>query len=253
MPAERDKAKSRAGSGHARAHVSSSPVRLLPGSPRIVYTRRMKNFAKRRDRYDLFRAFDNPLVNINFQLDVPDFRPWCKARQIPVFHFFLFCLLNTVRDIDHFMYRIYQGEVIKIDDFPASYTVINGDENLNYTRFTMTDQLDLFIARSLEAKRVAEASSALINTGDGESERERRNNIYITCLPWLELAAIEHPICRHRDADIPTFTWGKFGPPQDDGRMRIPFSAQAHHGFVDGYHVQKLAQALSQRIAAMIS
>ena len=253
MPAERDKAKSRACGGHARAHVSPSPVRLLPGSPPIVYTRRMKNFAKRRDRYDLFRAFDNPLVNINFQLDVPDFRPWCKARQIPVFHFFLFCLLNTVRDIDHFMYRIYQGEVIKIDDFPASYTVINGDENLNYTRFTMTDQLDLFIARSLEAKRVAEASSALINTGEGESERERRNNIYITCLPWLELAAIEHPICRHRDADIPTFTWGKFGPPQDDGRMRIPFSAQAHHGFVDGYHVQKLAQALSQRIAAMIS
>jgi len=213
----------------------------------------MKNFEKRRDRYDLFRAFDNPLVNINFQLDVPDFRPYCKARQIPVFHFFLFCLLNTVKEIDNFMYRIYQGDVIRIDDFPASYTVINGDENLNYTRFAMTDQLDLFIARSLDAKRLAEASSALINTGEGESERQQRNNIFITCLPWLELAAIEHPIYRHRDADIPTFTWGKFGPAQADGRMRVPFSAQAHHGFVDGYHVQKLAQALSQRIAAIIS
>lgn len=225
----------------------------LPASPPIVYTRRMKNFEKRRDRYDLFLAFDNPLVNINFQLDVPDFRPWCKERKIPVFHFFLFCLLNTVRDIDQFMYRIYQGDVIKIDDFPASYTVINGDDNLNYTRFAMTDQLDLFIERSLEAKRLAEASAALINTGQGETEREQRNNIFITCLPWLELAAIEHPIYRHRDADIPTFTWGKFGPAQQDGRMRIPFSAQAHHGFVDGYHVQKLAQALSQRIAAIIS
>jgi chloramphenicol O-acetyltransferase type A len=227
--------------------------RDLPASTPIVYTRRMKNFAKRRDRYDLFRAFDNPLVNINFQLDVPDFRPWCKERNIPVFHFFLFCLLNTVREIDNFMYRIYQGEVIRIDDFPASYTVINGDENLNYTRFTMTDQLDLFIARSLEAKRLAEASSALINTGEGETEREQRNNIFITCLPWLELAAIEHPIYHHRDADIPTFTWGKFGPAQEDGRMRVPFSAQAHHGFVDGYHVQKLAQALGQRIAAIIA
>ena len=219
----------------------------------IVYTRRMKNFEKRRDRYDLFRAFDNPLVNINFQLDVPDFRPWCKERKIPVFHFFLFCLLNTVREIDNFMYRIHQGEVIRIDDFPASYTVINGDENLNYTRFAMTDQLDLFIARSLEAKRLAEASCALINTCEGETEREQRNNIFITCLPWLELAAIEHPIYRHRDADIPTFTWGKFGPAQDDGRMRVPFSAQAHHGFVDGYHVQKLAQALARRIAAIIA
>ena len=213
----------------------------------------MKNFEKRRDRYDLFRKFDNPLVNINFQLDVPDFRPYCKANNIPVFHFFLFCLLNTVKEIDNFMYRIYQGEVIKIDDFPGSYTVINGDQNLNYTSFAMTDQLDVFIARSLAAKRIAEASSALINTGEHLSEREQRNSIFITCLPWLELAAIEHPVYRHRDADIPTFTWGKFGPAQDDGRMRVPFSAQAHHGFVDGYHVQTLAQVLAQRIAAIIA
>ena len=213
----------------------------------------MKNFEKRRDRYDLFRKFDNPLVNINFQLDVPDFRPYCKANNIPVFHFFLFCLLNTVKEIDNFMYRIYQGEVIKIDDFPGSYTVINGEQNLNYTSFAMTDQLDVFIARSLAAKRIAEASSALINTGEHLSEREQRNSIFITCLPWLELAAIEHPVYHHRDADIPTFTWGKFGPAQDDGRMRVPFSAQAHHGFVDGYHVQTLAQALAQRIAAIIA
>jgi hypothetical protein len=129
-----------------------------------------------------------------------------------VFHFFLFCLLNTVKEIDQFMYRIYRGDVIKIDDFPASYTVINGDENLNYTRFTMTDQLDLFIERSLAAKRHAEASCALINTGEGDSEREQRNNIFITCLPWLELAAIEHPVHRHRDADIPTFTWASSVP-----------------------------------------
>ncbi len=35
--------------------------------------------------------------------------------------------------------------------------------------------------------------------------------------------------------------------------MRVPFSVQAHHGFVDGYQMQKLAQALVRRIATMIS
>lgn len=224
----------------------------LPASASIVYTRRMKNFEKRRDRYELFSSFENPLVNINFLLDVPDFRPWCKARRIPVFHFFLYCVLNTVKQSDNFMYRILDGEVIKIDDFPASYTVINADDNLNYTRFEMTDQLDLFIARSLEAKRIAEASSKLINTGAGESAREQRHNIFITSLPWLDLRAIEHPVYRHGDADIPCISWGKFGTGAD-GRMAVPFSVQAHHGFVDGYHIQKLAQALDQRIAALIA
>lgn len=216
----------------------------------------MKNFEKRRDRYELFSSFENPLVNINFLLDVPDFRPWCKARQIPVFHFFLYCVLNTVKQSDNFMYRILDGEVIKIDDFPASYTVINADDNLNYTRFEMTDQLDLFIARSLDAKRIAEASSKLINTGEGESVREQRHNIFITSLPWLDLRAIEHPVYRHGDADIPCISWGKFGPGDGngtDGRMAVPFSVQAHHGFVDGYHIQKLAQAIAQRIAVLIA
>ena len=58
----------------------------MPASIIIVYTRRMKNFEKRRDRYELFRSFDNPLVNLCFQLDVPDFRPWCSERAIPVFN-----------------------------------------------------------------------------------------------------------------------------------------------------------------------
>ena len=212
----------------------------------------MKNFEKRRDRYELFSSFENPLVNLNFLLDVPDFRPWCRARQVPVFHFFLYCVLNTVKRSDNFMYRIHDGEVIKIDDFPASYTVINGDDNLNYTRFEMTDQLDLFIARSLEAKRIAEASSRLINTGEGESALQQRHNIFITSLPWLDLRAIEHPVYRHGDADIPCISWGKFGA-GTDGRMTVPFSVQAHHGFVDGYHIGQLAQALAQRISALIA
>lgn len=212
----------------------------------------MKNFELRRDRYDVFRAFDNPLLNITFQLDVPDFRPWCKQRQIPVFHFFLFCVLNTVRQSENFMYRIFEGEVIRIADFYASYTVINAQDNLNFTRFEMTDQLELFIERSLAAKRVAEASTQLINENSDLSERERRNNVFITSLPWLEMLSIEHPIFRHRDADIPTLTWGKFGAPQD-GRMKVPFSVQAHHGFVDGYHVQKLARDLAARIATVMA
>ena len=218
----------------------------------IVYTRRMKNFEKRRDRYELFRSFDNPLVNLCFQLDVPDFRPWCRARQIPVFHFFLYCVLNTVKESDNFMYRIHEGEVIRIDDFPASYTVINGDNNLNYTRFDMTDELELFVERSLAAKRIAEASSMLINTGEGQSVREQRNNIFITSLPWLDLTSIEHPVYRHADADIPCISWGKFGPARD-GRMALPFSVQAHHGFVDGYHIGQLAQAIAQRISTVMA
>ncbi|MES2318462.1 MAG: CatA-like O-acetyltransferase [Pseudomonadota bacterium] len=212
----------------------------------------MQNFEHRRDRFEAFCRFDNPIINIGMNLSVPDFRPYCKARQIPPFHFFLYCLLHSVRGIDNFMYRILDGEVIKVDRLYGAFTVLNLDNNLNYARFTMSDELDEFIERSVAAGAIARASRALINSGDDLSPRERKNNVYTTCLPWLDMTAIEHPIYRHREADIPLVAWGKFSAP-DGPVMRLPFSVQAHHGFVDGYHIHQLGAALSARIAAQLA
>lgn len=212
----------------------------------------MKNFELRRDRFEAFSAYDNPLINLSFNLDLPDFRPYCKAHALPPFHFFLYCLLMSVKSIDNFMYRIYEGEVIKIDEFYGSYTVINEDNNLNYANFTFSEDLGEFIARSLAAGEIAKASRELINTGAAMSPRQRCNQVYVTCLPWFDLSAIEHPIYRAATTDIPLIVWGKFAD-GGAGRMRLPFSVQAHHGFVDGYHIHLLAQALSSRIEAMIA
>jgi chloramphenicol O-acetyltransferase type A len=218
----------------------------------MEYAARMKNFELRRDRFEAFSAYDNPLINLSFDLDLPDFRPYCKAQQLPPFHFFLYCLLTSVKSIDNFMYRIHEGEVIKIDEFYGSYTVINADHNLNYANFTISEDLREFIARSVAAGEVAKASRALINTGAGMSPRQQRNQVYVTCLPWFDLSAIEHPIYRTSASDIPLIVWGKFADGAA-GRMRLPFSVQAHHGFVDGFHIHLLAQKLASRIEELIA
>lgn len=210
----------------------------------------MHNFEKRRDRFNAFASFENPLVNLCFEMTLPDFRPYCKAHQLPPFHFFLYAVLTSISKIDNFMYRVHEGEVIKIDDFLASYTVINEDGNLNFARFDMCDNLTEFIARSLAAKKVAEASGPLTNTLADQTPLAQRKNIFITCMPWLKLSAIEHPIFRHENYDIPSLAWGKFGDGAD-GMMTIPFAVQAHHGFVDGYHVHLLAEAIKARLAEL--
>lgn len=207
----------------------------------------MKNFEHRRDRFNAFQQYANPLVNLSITLELPDFRPFCKAQQLPPFHFFLFCLLTSIQKIDNFMYRIHEGEVIKIDEFFGSYTVLNLDNNLNYASFTMSQDLHEFVARSVEAGKIAKASRALINGGEGLSSREQKNYIYATCMPWFDLRAIEHPIHDYQNAEIPSVAWGKFSAPAGD-TMTVPFSVQAHHGFVDGYHVHLLAQAMAQRV-----
>ncbi|MFA9217806.1 MAG: CatA-like O-acetyltransferase [Sphingomonadaceae bacterium] len=212
----------------------------------------MHNFEKRRDRFNTFASFENPLVNLSFEQELPDLRPWCKAQQLPPFHVLLFAILQSVTRIDNFMYRIHQGEVIKIDQILASYTVINQDGNLNFARFEMSNDLHEFVRRSLAAKQVAEASGPLINTAESLTPYQQRQNIFITCMPWLKLAAIEHPIYEHKSYDIPSLAWGKFGS-TPDGMLTVPFAVQAHHGFVDGYHVHLLAEAIKARVASLMA
>ena len=211
----------------------------------------MNTFEHRRDRFDSFAGFADPTLNIGMNLVLPDFRPFCKAHDIPPFHFFLFCLLTSIRDIDNFMYRIYDGEVIRIDEFIASYTVINDDHNYNYAAFDMSDVLEVFVARSVAAGQLARTSRALINSGKELSPRERKNNIYTTCMPWIDMTSIAHPVFCYQEPDIPLIAWGKYGH-NVDGKMTLPFSVQAHHGFVDGYHIHLLGERIGHKMAALI-
>ena len=156
-------------------------------------------------------------------------------------------LYMSVKDVDNFLYREFEGEVIKIDDFYGGYTVINLDNNLNYARFDMSTDRAEFITRSLVAGVEARATREFINTGRDLTPREQKNNVYTTCMPWLDMRAIEHPIYEYKSADIPLIAWGRYSELGGD-MMTVPFCVQAHHGFVDGYHVHLLLQRLGERI-----
>ena len=49
----------------------------------------MHNFLKRKDRFEFFNSFENPLLNLTFKLETEDFLTYCKSHNLPPFHFFL--------------------------------------------------------------------------------------------------------------------------------------------------------------------
>lgn len=206
----------------------------------------MENFLKRKDRFDFFESFESPLLNITFRLETVDFLPFCKANNFPPFHFFLFHLFKSLGQSENFRYRIYEGEVIKIDDYVASYTAMGPDSLFNYTRFVNSPDMEEFIRRSIDAKKEVETKTELVNTGVELTDRELKNYVFITSLPWLDFTAIEHPIYRHKSNDIPAIAWGKFTA--KDGVLSMPFSVQAHHGFVDAVHIYQLSEKIRENI-----
>ena len=211
----------------------------------------MKNFERRRDRFELFDRMDSPAVNLCFTLDLPDLRPWCKAQGLPPFHVLLCAVLRAVLKVENFRYRIVDGEVISIDRLTPSYTVVNQHHDLNFAQFAWSDDLREFVARSLVAREEASSMDALNDTYQGMSPRDCKNQVFVTCIPWLDFTSIQHPMASLGSPDIPSLAWGKFRDGAN-GRLQLPFSVQAHHGFVDGYHIHQLAQNIAAEVSALI-
>jgi chloramphenicol O-acetyltransferase type A len=209
----------------------------------------MQNFERRRDRFDFFDRMESPAVNLCFRMDLPDFRPWCKAQGLAPFHVLLCAVLRAVLQVENFRYRVLEGEVIAIDRLHPSFTVVNQHFDLNLAQFDWSDDVREFVARSQAAREEASAMLAL-NLNGGLSPRAAKERVFVTCMPWLDFTSIQHPMASIATPDIPSLAWGKFrdGP---DG-LQLPFSVQAHHGFVDGYHIHQLAQQIGRELEAIM-
>lgn len=212
----------------------------------------MHNFEKRRDRFDLFNRMDSPAVNICFTLDLPDYRPWCKRQGLPPFHVLLFAVLRSILKIHNFCYRVFEGDVIRIDRLMPSFTVVNHNNDLNFALFDWSDDLREFARRGVQSREQACAMTGLNNAYAALPPRACKDQVFITCIPWLDFTAIQHPTAALGSPDIPSLAWGRFrdGP---DGRLQLPFSVQAHHGFVDGFHIHQLGQQIAAELADLMA
>jgi chloramphenicol O-acetyltransferase len=211
----------------------------------------MENFERRRDRFALFDSMDSAAVNLCFPLELPDFRPWCKAQDLAPFHVLLCAVLRSVLKVENFRYRMLEGEVFRIDRLVPSFTVVNQHNDLNFAQFAWTDDLREFVARGIAAREEAGSMTELNLKYRTMSPREAKEQVFITCIPWLAFTSIQHPSASLAHPDIPSFAWGKFRD-AGGGRLELPFSVQAHHGFVDGFHIHQLAERIAAELEGMM-
>lgn len=212
----------------------------------------MENFERRRDRFTMFDRMESPAVNLCFTLELPDFRPWCKANALPPFHVLLCAVLRAVLKVENFRYRVHEGEVILIDRLVPSFTVVNQHNDLNFAMFEWSDDLRTFVARGVAAREEASGMTELNTRYRTLTAREARNQVFVTCIPWLDFTSIQHPVATLAEPYTPSIAWGKFrdGAP---GELLLPFSVQAHHGFVDGFHIHQLARQIAAELTAIMS
>jgi len=188
----------------------------------------------------IFRDSVEPAFCVSFELDITHF-----LQQVRKQHYsFTFALIHSVtvcaNQIEEFRYRFVDGEVVLYDQIDTAFTYLDKETELfKVVNVPMEAKLEDYLA---SAAKTAEEQKEYFTGPLG------RDVFQFSPLPWVSFTHISHTNSGKKDNATPLIDWGKYF--QRDEKIILPFSVQAHHSFVDGLHIGKLANALQAYLDA---
>ncbi len=182
----------------------------------------------------IFRDSVEPSYCITFELDVSRFLQKVRSMKYSFTLALIYVVSKCANGIEEFRYRFLDGQVVLYDRIDTAFTYLNKETELfKVVNVEMRDTIAEYVAA---AAQKAEAQMEYFTGPLG-------NDIFMfSPLPWISYTHISHTNSGKKDNATPLFDWGKFF--ERDGKWILPFSVQAHHSFVDGLHIGKLADAL---------
>jgi chloramphenicol O-acetyltransferase type A len=191
----------------------------------------------RTTHFNFFRRMDYPHYLICKNIDVTNFRARSRARGISFYYGMIYAAMQAINRINEFKYRIAGEQVVLHDTIHPSFTDMTpGSDLFKMVTVDLEDSIEAFVAR---AKEKADGQKAYFVREDVEG---RLDLVFITCIPWVSFTNLSHTISFNKDDSIPRLAWGKYF--EENGRLLMPFSIQAHHSFVDGIHMGRYYDVL---------
>ncbi|GCD09169.1 chloramphenicol acetyltransferase [Clostridium tagluense] len=184
---------------------------------------------KRKDHYNYLKQLNYPHFNICGNLDITRFNRYIKEKESPFFISMLYASVKTANIIKEFRFRIREDKVVEHETVNPSFTVMTENEVFSFCTVKFIDEFNDF--KTNTSKEIQKAK----NNGSIEDEPERDDLLYITSIPWISFTNVTHPIQMNPVDSIPRISWGKYF--EENGKIKLPISVQAHHALVDGIHV----------------
>lgn len=184
----------------------------------------------------IFRESVEPSFCVSFELDITNFLQKTKQQQLSFTFALIYAATKCGNQIEEFRYRFLDGKVVLYDQIHTAFTYLNSETELfKVVNVPMTETMAEYVAL---AKQTAEEQKDYFTGPLG-------NDIFqFSPLPWISFTHISHTISGKKDNATPLIDWGKYFEQED--RILLPFSIQAHHSFVDGLHMGKFAHALQE-------
>lgn len=193
----------------------------------------------RKEHFEFFSGFDEPFFGIVSEVDCSKALAWCRLNKVSFFQFYLYQSLRAANLVEEFRFRIEDNKPVVYDRVHASPTISRHDQTFGFAFIPFSDNFqDFNLIADEETKAVAETIGLRLNENTG-----RNDVIHFSVLPWIRFTGLTH--ARHfafRDS-VPKITFGKYY--EQNGKILMPVSVNAHHGLMDALHVAKFMELLS--------
>ena len=198
---------------------------------------------KRREHFQLFRAFANPFFSVCVDVDATEAWARCKQPGSPSFYVAsLFHSLRAANDTEAFRMRIRGDTVWVHDEVRASATILREDDTFGFAIFPHAPTLADFNRGAPAEVALARKVSPLVLPRVGEDDL-----VYHSSLPWMRFTAFSNALNGGKDS-VPRIVFGKCE--QRGDRWLMPVAVEVHHALVDGLDVARFLDRLQQGLSS---
>jgi len=182
----------------------------------------------RKDHFNFFNAFEEPFFGATVNVDVTIAYQKAREQGVSFFLYYLHAILKAANQIEHFKYRVEDGEVYLYDVINTSTTVSRPDTTFGFSYINYHKNFNEFIAG-------AQQEITRVQNTTGLELRPVFNVLHVSAIPWVNFTGLTHARSFTFKDSMPKISLGKITGA--DGKKIMPLSVTVHHGLMDGRHV----------------
>ncbi len=186
--------------------------------------------------YKHFSARSNPFYSVTFPVDVTKLYQYAKANNLSFYYALIYLSTQAVNRVEAFRYTIENGAVYLLDKRHPSFTDLHpGSEQFHIVSMELEGTLQAF-CEAAKAKSRSQTEFLV-------SEKESKDLIYYSSLPWFDITSLTNERDFDPDDAIPRIAWGRYT--EIHGQKKLHISMELNHRFIDGLHIGRYYEALT--------
>ncbi|WP_425074490.1 CatA-like O-acetyltransferase [Sagittula sp. S175] len=194
----------------------------------------------RTETFRWFRAYAQPHYGTTCRVDVTRLMTVNKPQGVSPYIGCLYAIGHGLLAVPQLRTRFRGDTVVQHDTIALSFTVPRDSGGFAYSLQPFDPDFATFdraTRNTIATVRAKTGLNATPDAGDGVA--------YLSCVPWLDFTALDHPLPGPEDC-IPRVSWGKIVPKADGFDMAV--NIYVHHALTDGEHLGQFYAALQDRL-----